>query len=582
MDKETSEIAKLTGRISQDPKSKLFVPLAEEYKKAGDLEMAIHVLLEGLKNNPDYVTARSYLGKLLLVKGDPAGAQKEFEEVVKHIPENIMAQKKLGDLYIAQNRPQDALPHYKIALSHNPSDGELASLISDLEAGRDVSSKIQLTKAQAAAGQVVREVPSATLSGRGPASALAPAPDSKAESLAQIESPTVSQEMSPTPFAESARKPVSSVTETEEPEEVLFVEPLEPEIIGTGQPVNGFDLSEEQASEAVSVVAAEERNEVDVSAPDHVLEEPAVSEDSRLETDFFTFKDTETTPPAVFEETAADEIIDATFADGITEQVPEVTLEDISGKSDDFTTDTLAELYIAQGFFEKAIEIYERMLADNPNSRGLKDKLARVRDAASQSGTSSAEGKREPKVHTGQEVRGHAAIAEAGEIAGGPSIFDELERSAPIQEMETEDVTSVTVPEDRGYVPTAAPEDLTTNAGDLDAPGEYKPGVTSPVEDLFAESREYKPASETAEHPEAGGAERFDAELSETVKHEQSLPKPQHIDFEPREYIPPHTEKGPLKPAAEKVHATAKPVTVGRNEAIARLETWLINIKKEK
>ncbi len=96
MDKETSEIAKLTGRISQDPKSKLFVPLAEEYKKAGDLEMAIHVLLEGLKNNPDYVTARSSLGKLLLAKGDLAGAQKEFEEVVKHIPDNLYGPEKAG------------------------------------------------------------------------------------------------------------------------------------------------------------------------------------------------------------------------------------------------------------------------------------------------------------------------------------------------------------------------------------------------------------------------------------------------------------------------------------------------------
>jgi len=159
MDKETSEIAKLTGRISQDPKSKLFVPLAEEYKKAGDLEMAIHVLLEGLKNNPDYVTARSYLGKLLLAKGDLAGAQKEFEEVVKYIPDNLMAQKKLGDIYIVQNRPQDALPHYNIVLSHNPNDGELASLISELETGRDVSSKIQLTKAKTTAEQVVRQVP---------------------------------------------------------------------------------------------------------------------------------------------------------------------------------------------------------------------------------------------------------------------------------------------------------------------------------------------------------------------------------------------------------------------------------------
>lgn len=44
MNKEISEIARLADRISKDPRSKLFVPLAEEYKKAGDLEMAIQVL----------------------------------------------------------------------------------------------------------------------------------------------------------------------------------------------------------------------------------------------------------------------------------------------------------------------------------------------------------------------------------------------------------------------------------------------------------------------------------------------------------------------------------------------------------
>ncbi len=69
MEKGSSEIAKLTERISKDPKSKLFVPLAEEYKKAGDIEMAIAVLTEGLKNNPGYVTAKSFLGRLLLEQG---------------------------------------------------------------------------------------------------------------------------------------------------------------------------------------------------------------------------------------------------------------------------------------------------------------------------------------------------------------------------------------------------------------------------------------------------------------------------------------------------------------------------------
>jgi hypothetical protein len=65
MEKENTEIVKLTERIAKDPKSKLFVPLAEEHKKAGDIETAIRVLTQGLKLNPGYVTARSFLGRLL-------------------------------------------------------------------------------------------------------------------------------------------------------------------------------------------------------------------------------------------------------------------------------------------------------------------------------------------------------------------------------------------------------------------------------------------------------------------------------------------------------------------------------------
>jgi len=113
MEKENTEIVKLTERIAKDPKSKLFVPLAEEHKKAGDIETAIRVLTQGLKLNSGYVTARSFLGRLLMDTGDLAGAQKELEEVIKTIPDNLLAQRKLGDIYVLQGRGTDALQRYK-------------------------------------------------------------------------------------------------------------------------------------------------------------------------------------------------------------------------------------------------------------------------------------------------------------------------------------------------------------------------------------------------------------------------------------------------------------------------------------
>lgn len=154
MEKENAEIEKLTERIAKDPKSKLFVPLAEEHKKAGDIETAIRVLTEGLKHNPGYVTARSFLGRLLMDKGDLAGAQKELEEVIKTIPDNLLAQRKLGDIYVLQRRGADALPRYKAALALNPGDKDLPLLLADLEAGKDVSSRIPKPKTPAPPAEI--------------------------------------------------------------------------------------------------------------------------------------------------------------------------------------------------------------------------------------------------------------------------------------------------------------------------------------------------------------------------------------------------------------------------------------------
>jgi hypothetical protein len=56
--------------------------------------------------------------------------------------------------------------------------------------------------------------------------------------------------------------------------------------------------------------------------------------------------------------------------------------------------------------------------------------------------------------------------------------------------------------------------------------------------------------------------------------------KPAYTDFEPRDYVPPGTEK-PSEEKEEKVSAATKSSTVIRKETIHRLEAWLKNIKKE-
>jgi pentatricopeptide repeat protein len=331
MDNETSEITKLTERVTRDPKSKLFVPLAEEYKKMGDIEMSIHVLTEGLKNNPGYVTAKSFLGRLLMEKGDLAGAGKEFEEVVKAIPDNLLAQRKLGDIYALQGGSAQALLHYKVAHSLNPADEEISSFISDLEAGRTIKERIlqpmpKPAAAEAAKGEKPGAVPQATPGAGGRSGGLSK------------------------PLTASTSSHASKGGDTEEPEEVLAVEPLESGASAERGAAGGFDFLAETHAEPAPADTEQSGDFIEIAgAPQSPAGMPVGAQAGARQT--------------------------AGEADkGPSEQA--------SQTSDDFTTNTLAELYIAQGFYEKAIDIYDRMLAENPASLPLQDKLARVRALA--------------------------------------------------------------------------------------------------------------------------------------------------------------------------------------------------------
>jgi len=554
MDKETSEIAKLTARISKDPKSKLFVPLAEEYKKAGDVDMAIYVLLEGLKSNPEYVTARSSLGKLLLTKGNLEGAQREFEEVVKTSPDNFMAQKKLGDLFILQNRPQDALPHYRIALSLSPDDGELASLILDVEAGRDVRSKMQVLKAKITAERAPGSVPSQP---------------SNAVPKTLVETPPASPAEPPAPITGKAQTPAYSMTETEEPEEVLVVEPLEPE---TSPQAAGIVLSGEHDLLAAPSVIADESINFDFPTSDQYPDEPVVSQDVRYEAELLTGEDGGKISPGVSDETAAEEIIETDFSEEVLEQIPEPSLEDISGKSDDFTTDTLAELYISQGFFEKAVEIYERMLIDKPNSRGLQDKLSWVRAELARTVAPASEQKTETDSLTAPKADEFVPFAEADEV-----VTELPEERRPHQKEDDAGFTTEAVTQAGENVPTVEqPEELLIEAEVITEQDETGPGEKASEEDIFPEPGENIPASGPKEQTTTGGNEGFSVFAAAPVE------APLHRDFEPREYVPPNVEQELPEPAAQHERTTHVLPNAGRQEMIARLETWLTTIKKEK
>lgn len=118
------DIENLKERLKKNPNSKLFVPLAEEYRKAEMFDEAIEVLKQGLELQPSYMSARVALGKIYLEKEMLEEAKSEFEEVIKAIPDNLFAHKKLAEIYKDMGNPISALNQYQTVISLNPLDDE--------------------------------------------------------------------------------------------------------------------------------------------------------------------------------------------------------------------------------------------------------------------------------------------------------------------------------------------------------------------------------------------------------------------------------------------------------------------------
>ncbi len=125
------EIEKLKARVEKDPDSKLFLPLAEEYRKEGMFDEAVDVLKKGLERHPSYVTARVALGKTYLEQGKEDEALGEFEEVIAVVPDNLFAQKKIAEIYRDRGDMVKALQHFQKVAYLNPNDEDAAKFLDE-------------------------------------------------------------------------------------------------------------------------------------------------------------------------------------------------------------------------------------------------------------------------------------------------------------------------------------------------------------------------------------------------------------------------------------------------------------------
>lgn len=116
-----------------NPRSRIFAPLAEAYRKSGLVDEAIDICKEGLQYHPNFISGMVALARAYLDKGLYTATIRELEKVVSEVPDNYLAQKLLAQSYLLVGDNNNALKAYKMVLYLNPKDLESKTVVSKIE-----------------------------------------------------------------------------------------------------------------------------------------------------------------------------------------------------------------------------------------------------------------------------------------------------------------------------------------------------------------------------------------------------------------------------------------------------------------
>jgi tetratricopeptide (TPR) repeat protein len=476
------EIEQLNEKLLADPKSRVFAQLADAYRKANLLDEAIDTAKKGLEHHPNYAVAHLILGRCYLAKGMYALAREEFEFTIKSDPQNLVGYKLLGETFEKQNMYPEAIKHYQMVLDLEPADIELAEKIANLKNVKQLEPEPVETKPAAQSEPVV--IPSE------PESKVVEPETPKTEPPAEV--PLSSVEIPSMPEVLQVPEEVPVVPET-------AVEPI------AIPPV----LAEEPSLQAKEETLPEPLTPVTEHKEEETKETPAISEQP---------EETSKAP----------------------EKAEEVKVPEPESQG---PTSTLAEIYVQQGFLEKAIDIYKELIAAQPDNEEYKNRMDELLVKAYPEEAAVISTPAETPVQTPKEQ-----LKEEAKIEETPPVMEEPKAIEPKEEPKAE-------PAEDPFAKLFAPAESSAQ------PAEVKETI---------EIKSEEKAEPISEEPKVEGKQvevtpaDFGALFNDSPASEQ---KPEPAPLEPE------------KPAAEAKPETGSTSTEGE-DTVSSFQSWLSQIQK--
>ncbi len=129
----TARIDELRKKFEENPR-RYFAPLANEYRKSGELAQAIALCREHLPKQPGHMSGYIVFGQALYEAGDLVEARAVFEQALDLDPENLIALRHLGDIADLSGDRAGARRWYARVLDADPRNDDIAARLAGLAA----------------------------------------------------------------------------------------------------------------------------------------------------------------------------------------------------------------------------------------------------------------------------------------------------------------------------------------------------------------------------------------------------------------------------------------------------------------
>jgi tetratricopeptide (TPR) repeat protein len=356
-------LRELQEKYEENPR-RYFAPLANEYRKGGQVKRAIEICRSQLAQMPGHMSGQIVFGQSLYEAGEFDEARKVFERALALDPENLIALKSLGDMSLQAGNASEARSWYARLLDADPKDAAAIALVSEIDASSDaapVAMATEILGGDTDAGDqqipaAIEEVPE-----------LQPATEESSTVAAESEAPSDAPNA---PVGLERHYPVE-----ESPSEEAAAQASSAQGLGTedlGVPAGA------SAAEGLTSVIPESGNPLDWGPPSSAA--PAQEVAAPPPEPPVTASASHSEPSATAPERPA--------------QSEEKTFTGASAEP--FVNETMAQLYLQQGYKQLALQVYRQLAESRPQDEGLRQRIADVEAADAAEHPDEAPSTRQP------------------------------------------------------------------------------------------------------------------------------------------------------------------------------------------